>query len=377
MSYPKVVINLKYLEDNIKQIVKIAKEKSGCTTLALVTKGHCADPNVIKVIADNPDVDYLADSRIKNIESYFDIFGEGNIEKGKAALAAKGKKTMLLRIPMQSELSEVVKYVDLCQISELETIKKLNDLAGEANKVQDILLMIDMGDLREGLFFKNKEEILETAGEILTLPNIKLRGIGVNMNCYGAIIPKEDNLTEFANIAKSIEEKYGVTLDIVSGGNSGTTYLAEAGKLPKGITNIRIGESYLQGTESSYAGTVSGTHQDAFTLQAEIVEIKVKPSIPIGESGVDAFGHVPYYEDKGDMKRAIIAAGRQDVELDSMTPMDEKIEIIGGSSDHIILDITHSDTEYKVGDIVTFRLGYSGMLRATTSKYVCKEYVGL
>lgn len=358
--YPRIVINLKHLEENVARIAEIVKKESGCTTLALVTKGCCADPEVVRVIANNPDVDYLADSRILNIKNYPE--------------EAKKKQTMLLRIPMQSELPDVVKYVDLCQISELETIEKLNALAKEAGKIQDILLMIDMGDLREGLFFRNRENILETAGKIIALENIKLRGIGVNMNCYGAIIPKEDNLTEFANIAKEIEEKYGVTLDIVSGGNSGTTYLAEAGKLPAGITNLRIGESYLQGTESSYAGTVSGTHQDAFVLEAEIVEVQVKPSLPIGESGVDAFGHVPYYEDKGNMKRAIIAAGKQDVELDSMEPLDEKIEIMGGSSDHIILDVTNCESDYKVGDIVRFRLGYSGMLRATTSKYVERTY---
>lgn len=359
--YPRITINLKQLGENVARIAEIVKKECGLPTLALVTKGCCADPEVVKVIAANPDIDYLADSRIENFKNYPE--------------EAACKKTMLLRIPMQSELQDVVKYIDLCQISEIETIKKLDEFAREAGKVQEILLMIDMGDLREGLFFRNKENILEVAEEIIALPNIKLRGIGVNMNCYGAIIPKEDNLSEFVGIAKSIEEKYGVTLDIVSGGNSGTVYLAEAGKLPEGITNLRIGESYLQGTESSYGQEVSGTHPDTFVLEAEIVEVQVKPSLPIGESGVDAFGHVPYYEDKGEMKRAIIAAGKQDVELDSMTPLDEKIEIMGGSSDHIILDITHSETDYKVGDIVRFKLGYSGMLRATTSKYVDRAYI--
>lgn len=367
--YPKLVIDVKKLENNIEQIVRIAKRESSCTTLALVTKGHCGDPEIIKLIAKNPQVDFLADSRIANIKKYYEVL-ETNSE-GKLAC---GKKTLMLRIPMQTELADIVKYVDLCQISEIETIKLLNEEAAKANKVQDILLMIDMGDLREGLMFTEREKIYEAVSEILSLHNIRLRGISVNMNCYGAIIPQEGNLSEFASIAKEIEERHGITLDIVSGGNSGTIYLAEEGKLPEGITNIRIGEGYLQGTESSYAGNVSDAFQDAFTLQAEIVELKTKPSLPIGESGVDAFGHVPYYEDKGMMKRAIIAIGKQDIELDSMRPFDEKIEIMGGSSDHIILDVTNSDNNYKVGDIVSFRLGYSGMLRTTTSCYVVREY---
>ena len=368
--YPKLVIDLKKLKNNIEQIARIAKKEAGCTTLAIVTKGHCADPEIIKIIAENPDVDIIADSRIENIKKYFTI-----IETNPAGKMPGGKKTMLLRIPMQTELADVAAYVDICQISEIETIRLLNKEAVEKNATVDILLMIDMGDLREGLMFTEREKIHETVSEILSFSNVKLCGISVNMNCYGAIIPQEENLSEFVSIAREIEERHGITMDIVSGGNSGTIYLAEAGKLPEGITNIRIGEGYLQGTESSYAGNVSGAFQDAFTLEAEIVELQIKPSLPIGESGVDAFGHVPYYEDKGMMKRAIIAVGKQDVELDSMTPLDEKIEIMGGSSDHIILDVTNSDYEYKVGDIVAFRLGYSGMLRATTSCYVSRQYI--
>ena len=369
MRYPRVIIDLGKIKQNIEQIAKITKHDAGCTTLAMVTKGHCADPEIVRLVAENPDVDFLADSRMENIRKYYEILGtdaEGNLRGG--------KKTMMLRIPMQSELADIVRYIDLCQISEIETIKLLDREAKLQGKVQDILLMIDMGDLREGIIFKDREKIHEVVGEILLLENIKLRGISVNMNCYGAIIPKEYNLSEFRSIAREIEEKHGIELDIISGGNSGTIYLAEAGTLPKGITNVRIGEAGLQGTESSYSANVTGTYQDTFILEAEIVEIQVKPSLPIGESGLDAFGHVPHYEDRGEMKRAIIAVGKQDMELDSMEPLDEKMEIMGGSSDHIILDITHSDYDYKVGDTVKFVLGYSGMLRAMTSRYLYRTY---
>jgi len=370
MKYPRLTIDLAKIKNNVDQITRITKEESDCETLALVTKGHCADAEIVKLLASHPDVDFLADSRIENIKKYFDILPCD--ENGKLAC---GKRTMMLRIPMQTELADIARYIDLCQISEVDTIRLLDQEASKIDKVQDIILMIDMGDLREGLMFTEREKIHNSVSEVLSLSHIRLRGIGVNMNCYGAIIPKEDNLTEFVSIAREIEERHGITLDIISGGNSGTIYLSEEGRLPAGITNVRIGEGYLQGTESSYAGNVSGAYQDAFTLEAEIVEMQTKPSLPIGESGVDAFGHVPYYEDKGLMKRAIIAVGKQDIELDSMTPFDEKIEIMGGSSDHIILDVTNSERDYSVGDIVAFRLGYSGMLRATTSHYVSREYI--
>ena len=365
--YPKVKINIDQLMKNLDAISEITKDRGHCSTMAIVTKVICADPHIVKKIVEHPRVDFVADSRMQNIASYTDLVHE------------HGKETLLLRIPMISELPDVVRYVDLCQISEIETIRRLNEEAEKANKIQKILLMIDLGDLREGIFFEDKDIIHETVSEILGLSNISLQGISVNLTCYGAIIPKYDNLSILVDIAKEIEAKHDIKLQIVSGGNSSTIYLVDRGELPEGITNLRLGESFVLGTEAAYGTNLPGTRPDAFVLEAEIVELKRKPSLPIGESGVDAFGQKPYYEDKGIMDRAIIAVGKQDVELDSMTPLDDRIELMGGSSDHIILDITKCTEEtgrtYNVGDTVEFTLSYVGILKVMTSKYVEKEYV--
>lgn len=211
--------------------------------------------------------------------------------------------------------------------------------------------------------------------EILNLENIHLHGIAVNLTCYGAIIPKNDNLSKLVEIARKIEEQFDIKLDMISGGNSSSIYLIDKGELPKGINNLRLGEAALLGNDTAYETDLPGTVGDTVILQAQIVELKEKPSLPIGEVGVDAFGKKPFYEDRGIMKRAIIAVGKQDTDLDSMTPTDSQIEIMGGSSDHTILDVTHCDRDYKVGDIVSFELGYGGMLKTATSPYVTREYV--
>ena len=72
------------------------------------------------------------------------------------------------------------------------------------------------------------------------------------------------------------------------------------------------------------------------------------------------------------MRRAIVAVGRQDVDTDSLQPRDPQIEILGGSSDHLLLDLTHCTTVYQVGDRIQFTLGYGSMLKAFTSPYVEK-----
>ena len=347
--YPKLQINLKKLEDNLNACAAITKERGGCS-LMIVTKGLCADKEMVKMVAENPHVDFIADSRVKNIASFAQM------------ARTNGKKTVLLRIPMHCEVSEVVKYVDLSFNSELSTIRLLSEEAKKAGKVHDILLMIDLGDLREGIFFQDEDLIDEAVEEILKMENINLYGIGVNLTCYGAIIPKKENLSQLVAIGQRLEEKYGIKLEMISGGNSSSIYLVDKGQLPEGINNLRLGESFLLGNDTAYETKLPGTVSDGLILQAQIIELKEKPSLPIGEVGVDAFGEKPYYEDRGIMKRAIIGIGKQDTDLGSMTPLDNQIEIMGGSSDHIILDVTHCDKDYQVGDIVEFELGYCGML---------------
>ncbi len=360
--YPRLVVDLKKLEGNLEAVADITKKKAGCS-LMIVTKGLCADPEMVKLLGESPEVDFVADSRVKNIATYADY------------IRSKGKKTVLLRIPMASEVSDVIKYVDLSFNSEIETMRLLNQEAEKQGKTHNVLLMIDLGDLREGIFFKDEEKIYATVEEILKLKNLKLYGVGVNLTCYGAIIPKPENLSQLVSWKEKLENRFDIRLEMISGGNSSSIYLARDGQLPEGINNLRLGEAFLLGNDTAYETKLPGTTDTTLTLEAQIVELQEKPSLPIGEVGVDAFGQKPYYEDRGIIKRAIIAIGKQDTDLGSMTPMDPDIDILGGSSDHTILDVTKSKNSYKLGDIVSFTLGYGGMLKTATSSYVERIYV--
>lgn len=360
--YPKLSIDLTKLKSNLDACGEISKTRGKCS-LMIVTKGLCADAEMVKMVAEHPMVDFIADSRVKNIETFAEV------------ARANGKKTVLLRIPMHSEVPRVIDCVDLSFNSELSTIRLLNQAAEKAGKIHDILLMIDLGDLREGIFFQREDLIDEAIREILEMKNINLYGVGVNLTCYGAIIPKNENLSQLVRIAEDIEAKYGIKLEMVSGVNSSSIYLIDKGEMPEGINNLRLGESFLLGNDTAYETKLPGTVDDALILKAQIIELKEKPSLPIGEVGVDAFGEKPFYEDRGLMKRAIIGIGKQDTDLGGMTPCDPQIEIMGGSSDHIILDVTHCDRDYQVGDVVEFTLQYGGMLKVATSPYVEREYI--
>lgn len=297
----------------------------------------------------------LADSRIENIKklkSHFD----------------NKVKTLLLRIPMISQAKEVVQYCDSSLNSEIETIKALDKAASDLGKKHNIILMVDLGDLREGIWPSSIEKVQE---ELRKLGNINVLGLGVNLTCYGGVIPTKEKLEELLKLKANWEHK-GMPLKVVSGGNSSTINMVLEGKIPTGINHLRLGESLLLGRETIDRGHIPNTHLDAFVLVAEIVEIKEKPSLPIGIIGQDAFGNSPVFQDRGAHKRAIVAIGRQDVDL-NLEPIDERIEILGGSSDHIILDVTAIPT-LKVGDKVEFIPGYGSLLQAMTSPYVKKVY---
>lgn len=357
--YPQIRIDIVKLAKNLEVLEKLAKK--GKCSLMVVTKSFCADPQIVDMLLGSEYLRYLADSRIENLESYAD----------KARMA--GKETVLLRLPQYCEIEQTVRWADISLNSEIEILRLLDKEAGRQNKIHKVILMIDMGDLREGVFFRNEKEIFELCGEILKMQNVKLEGLGVNLSCYGAIMPKADNLGIFCEIAEKVENKFSIKLPIISGGNSSSIYLIPRGELPAKINNLRLGESFILGREAAYGEHIPGTFNDAVQLRAQIIEIKDKPSVPIGEVGMDAFGNVPHYEDRGIISRAILAVGKQDTDPDGLTPLNTKAEILGASSDHLLMDV--SGCGYKPSDTVDFSLDYSALLKLFTSKYVKRVYI--
>ena len=82
--------------------------------------------------------------------------------------------------------------------------------------------------------------------------------------------------------------------------------------MPKEINFLRMGFAMIFGTEDMYRKTIKGMFRDAFRCQAEVIEVDCKSSLPVGKCGIDAFGHKPYFEDIGDIKRIIVGIGKLD-----------------------------------------------------------------
>lgn len=348
--YPRLVIDINKLKKNVETIV--AKAEGIGLNLAGVTKAFAAQDELVKAYIDG-GVKYLADSRMINLER----LQKYNLPK------------MLLRLPMISESEEVVQYADISLNSELDTVKALSKAAKKMNRIHSIILMIDLGDLREGYF--ELEDLYKDIAIIKDLDNIKIVGIGTNFTCYGGVIPNTKLHKKQLDIAKEIKERFNIDIDMISGGNTSSVHLLDKEGL-EGINNLRVGESLLFGTDSAYGGRFENTYNDCFTLEAEIIEMKEKPSVPTEEIGKDAFGKVPTFEDRGVRKRIICAIGKQDVDFDTLYPYDENLIILGGSSDHLIIDGSDSEVNYNIGDKIKFNIHYVSLLRLMNSEYVHK-----
>ncbi len=352
--YPRLVTDLNKVKFNVDRIVEMCHAR-GCTA-AIVTKCVCADQRVVDVI-NATKADFIADSRIANL-----------------ARMKTSKPRYLLRLTQACEVRDVIAHSEVSQESEISTIKLIGAEAKRQMRRHKVVVMIDMGDLREGVFYKNRDDVLALAKAVCDEEMLELYGVGVNLTCFGGIIPDETNLSGLVDCARFLRAQTGREIPLVSGGNSSSLPMLESGRLPEGINNLRIGEGWLLGNETVEGTLMPGFDPMAFTLEAQLIEVKTKPSKPIGTSGLNAFGEKVTFEDRGETVRGICAVGRQDTATDGLTPVDAELSILGSSSDHLIVDLTRARGRYRTGDILAFSVSYGALLHAATGGYVEKAY---
>ncbi len=353
--YPLLTVNLPHLRENVHVLTALCKEHG--IRITAVTKVFRADPEIARVLVED-GIEMLGDARVDNLERMQDIKAE----------------KWLIRPPMLSEIPRLVRFGDASLNSEMTVVRAINEECLRQNRKHRVILMADLGDIREG--YIDHDELIEAAIETDSLPGVELYGVGVNLTCFSFVQYDTEKLTQLAQLRRRVEEAVGHPVEIVSGGNSATVDLMLRGGIPEGVNNLRLGESVLFGKERAKYQFLPGTHSDVFTLRAEIVELKEKPSLPWGDIGVDSYGNRPTFVDRGPKRmKAICALGKQDFDAETTMPCDPGIIILGASSDHLMLDITDSEKTYKLGDTIELKLGYFSTMRAFTSEYVKKEYV--
>lgn len=355
VSVARLTIDIEKIADNARRIASMAAANG--VRLYGVTKAVAGMPEVARAMLDGGFVG-LGESRLENVKRL-----------KRAGLTAP---IMMLRIPPVSLADEVVRLTDVSLNSELGTLAALSAAAARADRRHGVILMAELGDLREGM---SRPELLAASDVAMELPGIELVGVGANLLCASGVLPSVTNMTQLSDLAEAVEARHGVRLLHVSGGNSSALAMLARGEMPTRINGLRVGYSVLLGRDGIDGKPIPGLHQDVFTLEGELIERKRKPTMPTGQTGRDAFGNLPTFVDRGERMRGIVSLGRLDLDPDSLFPMVPGVQIVTASSDHLVLDL-HDAPAMNVGDRVGFLLDYASLVQSIMSPYVTKQFAG-
>ncbi|PLW97270.1 MAG: amino-acid racemase [Marinilabiliales bacterium] len=326
----------------------------------VVTKMLCGNKDFLKELL-SMGVNEVHDSRISNLKTIKSI--KPNVQ------------TVYIKPPAKRVIKSLIKFADVSFNTEFETIKLISDEAERQGKIHKIIIMVEMGDLREGVL---GNELIDFYADIFKLPNIEVIGLGTNLNCLSGVMPSHDKLIQLSLYKQLIEIKFQKKIKWVTAGSSITMPLLLKKMVPAGNNHFRIGETLYFGNNLVTGKTIKGMKSDVFKLFAQIIELNDKPKVPIGELGTNVAGESLEFDDKDLGKtsfRAIIDLGLLDIELKNITPFDKTIEFAGASSDMIVMDLGQNKRKYKVGDFISFRLNYMGALSILNSNYIDKKVI--
>lgn len=356
MAY--IELNRQKLRHNYHVLDEIFRKEG--RSWAVVTKLLCGHAEYLKELLDL-GVEEVCDSRISNLKM---------VKKLRPDV-----QTVYIKPPAKRLVEKIIRYADVTFNSETETIRMLSDEAVRQGKTHKVTIMIELGDLREGIMGEN---LLGFYEQVFELPNIEVVAIGTNLNCLHGVMPSEDKLIQLALYKQLVEIKFNRSIPYISGGTSVVLPLLRQHRVPKAINHFRIGEALFFGNDLFTGGPVSDMEQQVFKFYSEIIEITQKPIVPTGmlaenPSG-DTFEIEP--EDYGKTScRAIIDVGLLDSPSQHLKPIDSTLKIINASSDMLIIDLGENKGDYKVGSLIEFDLVYMGALALLNSKYIDKKIV--
>jgi len=343
------------LQDNYNYLNNLFKEHD--IYWGVTSKLLCGHEEFLKEVI-GLGVSEIHDSRVSNLKKIKEINPDVT--------------TLYLKPPPQDIIESVVRFADASLNTELATLHAISEEAGRQNKRHKVIIMIEMGDLREGVV---RDDLLNFYEKVFDLPNIEVIGIGTNLNCMHGVMPDEDKLIQLSLYKQLIELKFDKKIPLVSGGTTVTIPLLLRNKLPSGINHFRIGEALFLGSNLFTGGTIEGMHNDVLELYSQVIEIAEKPKVPSGELGKNTQGEVASIDEDqiGETSyRAILDIGYLEIDPEYLICLEDNVEIADASSDMLILDVGQNENNYEVGDFIRFRMKYMGALGIMNSDYIDK-----
>ncbi len=353
----RININLDALKHNVSAVKRLMDLHDA--KWVAVTKALCGNEDLLQALRVM-GVPAIGDSRLSNLETAKDVIPD--VER------------WYLRGPLPSVVDEVVRCSEVSLNSEIETIELLNAEAAKLDRVHGIIIMVELGDLREGILPGGLVKFYE---HVFELPHINVLGIGANLGCLAGAVPTVDQLMQLVLYRELLELKFDHKLPLCSAGTTATLPLTLNGQLPEAVNHFRIGEALLLGTDLINGGQLPYMRGDVFTLEAEISEIKEKGLVPLAETAsVSRMAEIEQEETTPGQRgyRALVNVGQLDTDLTGLTPVDPSHRIAGGSSDITVVNLGEETGGLRVGDLITFKVNYSALVRLMMSKYIDKVF---
>ena len=350
----RVTIALEGLEHNLRVVNRWMNDHGA--TWTLVTKVLCGHTDTIKAL-QHLGVHSMADSRLANLRSIDRV--------------CEDFEAWYLRPPHLTAVPSIVELADVSLNSELKIIGALNDEAGRQGKLHRVIIMIELGDLREGIL---PGSLVSFYHKVFELEHTEVLGIGSNLGCLSGAVPNVDQLMQLVLYRELLELKFGKRLQMISAGSSAVLPLLLEGRVPRPINHFRIGEAIFLGTDLVNGGFLEGLRTDAVTLSAEIAEIKEKSLVPMGETtSMTPFELLENGESAQPGQRgyrAIVTVGQLDTEVRGISPVNPAHHVVGASSDVTVVNVGENPDGLKVGDTLEFRVNYAAMLRLMNNRYI-------
>jgi predicted amino acid racemase len=351
----RLTLDLDALRHNIRVVDKWVLAHNASWTMA--TKVLCGHkPSLLAL--QQLGIRSMADSRMDNLAAIRELPDK--------------TETWYLRLPHMTVLPEVVRLSDVSLNSETEVIEALDAEARRQNKIHCIIIMLELGDLREGVLPGSLMKFYE---RIFELPNIEVLGIGSNFGCLSGAIPNIDQFAQLSLYHELLELKFGRALPLISAGTSAALPLLRDGGLPRTINHFRIGESVYLGSDIINGGTLEGLRDDAITLEVEVAEVKEKGLRAMGETTdmMPFEALTPSETDPGQRGyRAVVTIGQLDTIVSGLTPLKSEYELVGASSDLSVVNLGGNPHGVKVGDTLKFRPSYGAFVRLMMDRYIDK-----
>jgi len=354
----RLLIDLDALKHNALVVSDWVTQHGG--DLTVVTKALCGHPEILRAL-EHFGVRSMGDSRIGNLRSIREN--------------APSAEVWYLRPPHASALDKLLRLSDVSLNSELATIRAIDAECKRTGRTHQVVLMMELGELREGVL---PGKLLEMTESILAMPHVMLAGLGANLGCLNGAIPMSEELTQLTLYHELLELKYDIKIPYVSAGTSGGLGLLRDGTFPEAINHFRVGEAILLGTDPVTGEPFEGLRSDGVILEAEVVELKEKRLVPSIETAKTPFESVEEEEEREPGERgyrAIVTVGHVDTDVSGLTPLHPAYAIAGASSDVTVVNLGPDRDGVKLGETLAFRPDYSAFVRLMNNPYTAKKLV--